>query len=344
MSTKYVYQGVEEPSVASIQQSPLAQSLAAELQNPAQPGERHSQIKRTIMPLLELGLCDAAIFAHYRQMYAGDVPDSEIEAFIAWGRTKLGKFDSGKPYSAPVKHPKYTDEQKIQNALEWLGSFRIEPADLWDASQIRDESESDAIVYLGLFKPRDFVNINVSYQLRKLKDGTEKAELCGPGCTALAREWIDRLYHQGPPEGRAGVWVRINPVRSISGNGSRGAHTDADVSRYSRLLVESDILPYNIALSVLAKAPFPISAIIDSAGRGPHGIISVEAADASEYASKAGAIIKFLEPLGIDPGNSNPSRYSRLPGAKRIIGARPDAAIQKLLFVTSNPHPEGIFP
>ena len=140
MSTKYVYQGVEEPSVASIQQSPLAQSLAAELQNPAQPGERHSQIKRTIMPLLELGLCDAAIFAHYRQMYAGDVPDSEIEAFIAWGRTKLGKFDSGKPYSAPVKHPKYTDEQKIQNALEWLGSFRIEPADLWDASQIRDES------------------------------------------------------------------------------------------------------------------------------------------------------------------------------------------------------------
>jgi hypothetical protein len=107
--------------------------------------------------------------------------------------------------------------------------------------------------------------------------------------------------------------------------------------------VESDILPFNIALSLFAKVPFPICAIIDSAGRGPHAIACVDAKDAIEYARKVAAIIEFLAPLGIDPGNSNPSRYSRLPGAKRIIGARPDTAIQKLLFVTSNPNPGGIF-
>jgi hypothetical protein len=301
-------------------------------------------MKKTILPLLDMGLCDASIFAQYRQMYDGDVPDSEIEALITWGRAKLGKGGSGKPPSAPIKQPKYTDQQKICNALDWLGSFRIEPADLWEASSSRDENESETIVYLRLFRPQDLVNINTNYLIRHLKDGAEKAELCGPGYTASARDWIDRIYHQGPPEGRAGVWIRINPVRSICGNSPSGAHTDADVSQYSRLLLESDILPYDIALAVLAKAPFPICAIIDSAGSGPHAIISLGAVDAVDYAGKARAIIRFLEPLGIDPGNSNPSRYSRLPGAKRIIGARADASIQKLLFITPNPNPGGIFP
>jgi hypothetical protein len=335
----YIFQGGTD-SVASLSDSPTAQSLAAELQNPAAPGERHSQMKRSIMPLLEMGLCATAIFSQYRAMYSRDVPDSEIEALIAWGRARLGKSGSGKPYTASARRPEYTDDQKIQNAIGWLNGFQIDPVDLWEASPLRDETEPETILYLRLFRPQDLVNINVRYLIRRLKDGAEKAELCGPGDTASARDWIDHIYHQGPPEGRAGVWVRINPVCSISGNSSSGAHTDADVSRYSRLLLESDILPYSIALSLFAKLPLPICAIIDSAGRGPHAIVSVGAADASEYATKAAAIIKSVEHFGIDPGNSNPSRYSRLPGAKRIIGARADASIQKLLFVTPNPNEE----
>ena len=84
-----MYQGVEEPSIASIEQSHIAQSLASELQNPAQPGERHSQIKRTILPMLELGLCDAAVFTQFRRMYGADFLDSEIEALIEWGQSKV---------------------------------------------------------------------------------------------------------------------------------------------------------------------------------------------------------------------------------------------------------------
>jgi hypothetical protein len=338
----YVYQGVEEPSIASIEQSRVAQSLATELQSPAQPGARHSQIKRTILPMLELGLCDAAVFAQYRQMYGTDVPDSEIEALINWGRAKVNRDNCRKPCRTIAEKPEYTPEQKIQNAIDWLCGFRIDPADLWDASQIRDDNESEAILYLGLFEPQDFVNINTRYFLRKLKDGAQKAELCGPGQTALGKQWIQFIQAQGVPEGRAGVWVRINPLRSICGNSSSGAHTDADVSRYSRLLLESDILPYDVALSLFAKLQLPICAIIDSAGRGPHAIVSIGAADASDYANKASTIIKSLEPLGIDPGNSNPSRYSRLPGAKRVIGARADASIQKLLFFSPNPRLGGI--
>jgi hypothetical protein len=150
----YVYKGTDEPSVASIDSSPTARSLAAELQNPAAPGERHSQIKKTIMPLIELGLCDAAIFAQYRGMYEADFPDSEIEALIKWGRARAAP--SGKQsYHRPTRKAlKLSAEQKIQNAIEWLGGFRIDPADLWEASPVRIENDSEAILYLSRLPDR----------------------------------------------------------------------------------------------------------------------------------------------------------------------------------------------
>jgi len=337
----YIYHDAEALSLASIEQSPLAQSLASELQNPAQPGERHTQIKRTILPMLELGLCDRAVFEQYRGMYDADVTDEEIIEFIRWARAKLTA--TGKSHKSPVKKPKLTPEQKVRNAIDWLGGFRIDPADLWEASQIYPGEESDAVVYLSLFQSDDFVNLNTRYRIRKLKDGTEKAELYGPGFTMVRIEWIDCIRQSGVPQDRAGTWVRVNPLRSKCGNSKSGAHTDSDVLRYARFFLKSDVLPFEIALSLLAKVRLPVCAIVDSAGRGPHGIVCVDAIDASDYACKVRAIIKFLEPLGIDPGNSNPSRYSRLPGAERIIGARADASVQKLLYIAPNPRPGGIF-
>jgi hypothetical protein len=339
----YVYKGPEELSVASVENSPTAQSLAAELASPAQHGERHSQIKRTIIPMVELGLCDTAIFAQYRGMYDVDFPDSEIVALIEWGRTKVHKASQSKGYRPPPKKPEYTAAQKLKNTSAWLKGSRIDPADLWEKSQIRAEQGSEAIVYLSLFQPADFVNLNARYIMRKLKDGAEKAELCGPGETKIASEWVKYIQENGIPEGRAGVWVRINPLQGIRGNSPSGAHTDADVLRYARVLLESDILPYDLALSLFAKVHLPICAIVDSAGRGPHAIGVVDARNAVEYALKAGAILKSLEPFGIDQGNANPSRYSRLPGAKRIIGARPNTSIQNLLYLAPQPETGGIF-
>jgi hypothetical protein len=343
MST-YRYSEPEEPPVASVKDSKVAQSLAEELENPASPGERHSQVKRTIMPLIEVGLSDSAIYAQYRAMYdAADFPDDEIDSLIKWGRNRVVKVNQGERRKPQPKEPEYTDEQKIRNALDWLGDFRITPEELWEESQIRAENEPEAILYLSLFQSSDFVNLNSRYLIRKLKNGSEKAELCGPGETRLAAEWIEYIHANGTPEGRAGVWVRINPLRSIRGDSSSGAHTDDDVLSYARLLLESDVLPFNIALSLLAKVPLPICAITDPAGRGPHALAVINATDAADYVSKARAIIKILEPLGIDAGNSNASRYSRLPGAKRIIGARPDTSIQKLLYLAPQPSPKGIF-
>jgi hypothetical protein len=337
----YRFQPPEQLPVASVEDSKIAQSLAAELANPATAGGRHSQIKRTIIPMIEVGLSDTAIFVQFRGMYDADFPDSEIDALIKWGRARVKNVGIRSIQS--VKERKLTPGQKVENAIKWLGDFRVAPIDLWEQSQIRTENDSDAILYLSLFQSADFVNLNARYTIRKLKDGSEKAELCGPGETRLASEWIEHIQTNGIPEGRGGVWVRINPLQARSGNSPSGAHTDADVARYARLLLESDILPYDLALSLFAKVNLPICAIVDSAGRGPHAIGVVNAANAVDYAVKAGSIFRFLEPLGIDPGNANPSRYSRLPGARRIIGARADTNIQRLLYLAPQPRTGGIF-
>jgi hypothetical protein len=343
MST-YRYHAPEEPPVASVKYSKVAQSLAEELENPASPGERHSQVKRTIMPLIEVGLSDSAIFAQYRGMYdAADFPDDEIDALIKWGRNRVAKANQGERSKPQPKEPEYTDEEKIRNALDWLGSFRVTPEDLWEESQVRSGNEPEAILYLSLFQASDFVNLNSRYLIRKLKNGSEKAELCGPGETRLAAEWIEYIQANGTPEGRAGAWIRINPLRSIRGDSSSGAHTDADVLRYTRLLLESDVLPFDVALSLLAKVPLPICAITDPAGRGPHGIVAINAVNAQDYTAKAKAVLDLLAPFGIDAGNANPSRYSRLPGAHRIIGARNSATVQRLLYLSPQPRTEGIF-
>jgi hypothetical protein len=342
--SNYVFKTPEEPPIASIENSRTAQSLAAELQNPAAPGERHSQIKRTIIPMMEIGLSDGAIFSQYRRMYDGDLSDDEIEAFIKWGRAKTNGSAGVEYRKASAKKTKYTNQEKIENAIRFLNGFRIDAADLWEESQLKSENDSDAILYLSLFRPEDFVNLNTRYLFREQKDGSKKAELCGPGETHLASEWIGDIQTNGVPKGRAGVWIRINPLKAICGKSDSGAHTDDDVLRCDRLLLESDALPFDVGLSLLAKIQVPICAIVDSAGRGPHGIAALNAQNAVDYSLKVRAIFNFLEPFGIDPGNSNPSRYSRLPGAKRIIGARADASVQKLLYLAPQPRIGGIFP
>jgi hypothetical protein len=324
-------------------ESKVAESVASELANPAGPGERHSQMKALIMPLIEIGFSDPAIFSQFRGMYDNDLEDSEIESVIKWGRNRAE--NDSKPFTRKSSAKVIPPEEAIQNAVDWLDGFQADHADLWHASQVYpgEDYSRDSLLYLRTYSPGDVTNINTRYVMRKQKDGSEKAELCGPGETKLAADWIEWIGVNGPPEGRAGSWMRINPLRALRGASPSGAHIDADVLRYDRLLLESDVLPFDIALSLYTKIALPIIAIIDSAGRGPHAHVSIQAANAQEYAGKTRLIFDLLAPFGIDRGNGNPSRYSRLPGATRIIGARAGSSIQELLYLTPEPRTGGVF-
>ena len=330
-------------------ESVVAQSVAAELTNPATSGARHNQMKSVVLSLLEIGLSSAAIFVQFRGMYDNDVEDSEIEEIIEWGVNRKDK-SSGRQTEQKSRTPSVlTAEEAIAKAAAWLDGFEINESDLWDASQIRpgdgDDPSKDALLLLShLYREHELVTINARYQVAPKKDGEEKVTIIGPGETRTAGEWIEHIRAHGTPESRAGAWVRLNPMRTTQGSGRGGAHCDADVAAWRYLLAESDLLTPELTLSAYGKLPLAIAAIIDSARRGPHAWITVNAQSAEEYARQANYILSSLATIGFDPSNSNPSRYGRLPGARRIIGTREGHdGFQRLLYLAPHRKPKGIF-
>jgi hypothetical protein len=327
----------------STTESKVATSIRVELTNPASEGERHPQMLRIVIPLLEIGLKDEVVFAQFREMYGADVSDSEIRDLINWAKRKLGQQTGG---TSSSKRRVASADEALKNARAYLDGFEIDEASLWDASKIRPTENwaQDSILFLeNFYRPLELVSINTNYAIQARSDGKQKVNIKPPEETLAASAWIDRIRERGTPQKEAGAWIRLNPVKNLQGSGSWGMHTDKDVAAYRRLLLENDFLPNYIWLSVLGKLPFPIAAIITTAGRAPHGIIQMPV-DSPEYFSKAAReIFAKLAPLGSDDSNKNPSRYGRLPGAQRILGAQTDGGYQQLLYLNPNPHPAGIY-
>jgi hypothetical protein len=65
--------------------------------------------------------------------------------------------------------------------------------------------------------------------------------------------------------------------------------------------------------------------------------VKVACRDAAEYRATVARMLALLAKFGVDGKNKNPSRLSRLPGARRVIGALGDG-VQRLLYL--NPQPE----
>jgi hypothetical protein len=341
----------------------LPRSVQAALANPAVSGGRHGQIKHLVLPLLGAGLCPEAVFAQLRAMYddgLDGVPDDEIRRLINWGiarnpgpatrRRGGGQAVDLRWHGKPLGSRIAKGEEAIANVKKRLTGFVCDEASLWDASQIRPADgaswQQDSILLLStLYAPAELVSVDVNYRL----DESGRVSIVPPERTQSAADWIAEIEGAGAtPQSEAGCWIRLNPVKEIRGSGEREMHKDDDVAAFRDLLIESDELPYELALSFLARLPLPIVAIITPAGRGPHGWARLNSRDAADFRSQAKTILELLAPCGYDSSNCNPSRYGRLPGAKRILGAGPQASPrirgqQRLLYLASTPKRGGIF-
>ena len=149
------------------------------------------------------------------------------------------------------------------------------------------------------------------------------------------------IRDHGTPQSKAGAWIRPNPVKKI-GSGKAGAVTDNDVTSYRFTILESDLLPAELALSFWARLPLPVAAIISSGGKSPHAWIKLDSADAADYHSKVDRIYTLLSRFGLCQSNKNESRLSRLPGAQREIGKQGDGA-QRLYYLNPDPIEAPIF-
>jgi hypothetical protein len=300
-----------------------------ELASPAAPGGRHSQIVKIAVPLIGNGLSPEAVFAELRGKYDRTVTDAEIRGVVWWALAKNPQpsiFRNRFYPTAPTRPLRPVTRESATAAVErFLKGFQCAEVDLWDASPwspLEDRALDALLVFAGLFHGDDLVNLCPEH---------------GVGITKRRDEWLAHVRKHGVPSGNLGCMFRPNPV-SGTPTGEKGGWTDADVIAHRFAVVESDILPLDLQLSVLARLPLPIAAIIFSGGKSYHALVEVDAPDAVVYRRDVGRMLVLLRPFGFDQATGNPSRMSRLPGARRgqgqqrLVYLNPDASGETPIF------------
>ena len=215
-----------------------------------------------------------------------------------------------------------------------LKGFRCDEAELFGASPVRpsDDPKFDGAVLIdGLYSPGELVNFVTEYVEATEKSGEVKARPVGIGITLERDVVLARFRDGGSDSNKGGAWLRMNPVDGLG-------IADVNVTAFRFALLESDELPLDLQLSVFAKLPLPVAALLGSGGRSVHAWVKVDARDADEYRAIVDRMLAILARFGVDGKNKNPSRLSRLPGARRSIGAVDDG-VQRLLYL--NPQPAG---
>ena len=292
------------------------------------PGARHGQMIRVAVSLIGNGLSPEAVFIELRGKYDHTVADAEIRGVIKWALAKNPQpsgYGNRYHFNSPTPRPALpvTAESATAAVERFLKGFRCDEADLWHVSPWRplEDPAFDALPILaGLFYGDELVNICLEH---------------GVGITKTRDAWMANVRDDGAPSGSIGCMFRPNPVTGTP-TGDKGGWTDKDITAHRFAVVESDLLPLVLQLSVIARLPLPVAAIIFSGGKSYHALIRVDAVDTVEYRRDVGRMLALLRPLGFDQSTGNPSRMSRLPGAMR------GEHMQKLLYL--NPDATGETP
>lgn len=166
----------------------------------------------------------------------------------------------------------------------------------------------------ALFEPGELV----AWAARAYRDGG-KWKPSGRSCMERD-ELLARLSRFGSLDdalsetlnGEAGAWVQFNPV---DGKG----YGNANVAAYRWTLVESDSMEPERQLGLIRELRLPCGAIVTSGGKSVHAIVHVGARDLAEYKERVELLHRTLARNGFDADgqNRNPSRLSRMPGARR---------------------------
>ena len=247
---------------------------------------------------------------------------------IGDGRNR-NSFTVHRPAPAPTPAAKLDPSTAVENFLK---GFRCTAADLIAASTCKIPSlicgphfhRQGAYLIDQLFEPGERVNI-----VTKTNVENGKARPGDAGTTLERSEWESRLQEPSTAQ-PGGAWLRMNP---LDGQGV----ADANVTAFRFALIEIDCVPVELQLALLARLPLPVAAILSSGGRSYHAWVRVDARDGDDYRRTVVRLLEVVGKFGVDGKNKNPSRLSRLPGAKRIIGAVGDG-LQRLLYL--NPQPE----
>lgn len=317
--------------------NPIPKRTLEKLSAPALPGERHGQIVEIVCALVARGFDSEAIFRQLRPNYAADVTDAEILDIIQWaaGKNLTPGMKRSKIERPPSEPSHAANENSIKRIRKFLNGFSCHEIDLWEVSAWRplEDWRLDSLLFLaGMYFASEQINI-----VTEFSGNSGKANPKGYGQTLTRDEWMRKIRDTGTPQSQAGAWIRMNPTDG------RGI-TDENITACRFALIEFDRIPFSLQLSLTARLPLPINAILTSGGKSVHAWVRVNAPDVETYRETVRKMFSLLKPFGVDQANKNPSRLSRLVGAQRIIGGcSSEAGIgqQRLLYLNPDNISEG---
>ena len=313
-------------------------ATAQKLTSDIPKGERHKAKMDIAISLVGNGISPNAVAQTLRDKFP-EASDSEINSVVQWA---VNKNPTPSGYGTPangVAAPKHFQPAKVskpqpnrtaaQRCDWWMGDAKMTVEQMTEQSPIAFKGspvEELVLFFEQLYRPDDKLNIVCKFTLSK--EG--KANPSGAGKTQTRDEWIEYFHKSGVPQSEAGAWLRMNPCKD--GSGANGAITDADVTAWCYVLVESDAVPIETQLALFHRLKLPVAAIMSSGGKSVHAWVRVNCPDADSYAARTKRILEILAPFGIDQANKNASRLSRLPSAVRVIKAQ-DGGKQSLVYL-----------
>jgi hypothetical protein len=329
----------------------LPKAIIVELSCPAGEGDRRRQMKPVVINMVANGFEPERVYQLVREMYERSFTDKEIWDFVVWASKYKERWTSTEEFRRSGKSSErrtLSTEERLANAERFLNGFRCTEADIVSRSPLPIDGDMARQLLITEYSLADLLNVVTDFKLAA--DG--KPCPYGPGVTRSVYQWRRWIADNGVPVSAAGTKYRINPVRPVNlvpctkvgvaqqgtdwcGSGYGGSFTDGDAERCIYTMVESDLLPMDIQLSVMAKLPIRISSILDTGNRSYHAKVRLTGG-----VEEARSLLQQLYVVGFDSENSNPSRLERMPGSMRIIGARNAVGtMQRLLYL--NPQPTG---
>ena len=243
-----------------------------------------------------------------------------------------GNCKQARPVKIPSRQIQTLKVDALANVRKFLNGFRCAETEIIAASPYKLSPvikgkhfhRQGAYLISMLYNKDDQVNI-VSNQEQN-ENG--KWHPVGYGGTLPRNEWLKRLLD--PLAKRpGGHWVRMNPM---DGKGI----SEKNVTAFRYALMEFDEIDLNLQLSLFARLPLPIVAIIYSGGRSYHAWIQINADDPAQYKETVAKLYDRMNRFGIDRSNKNASRMSRLPGVLR------EDQQQRLVYLNPEPSTEEI--
>jgi RecA-family ATPase len=290
-------------------------------------GSAEPSLPRVTLEYLEYGAPEgernAALFNAAQQFrdagYGLDEAQRQLGARAQLDGLLIGEISTAiaSAYRGPQREPIGIGERRTNGSLRKPVPSKIKFRKVeTEPEQLPDHLENGWKLLLECaFEPGEYVAIGDTFE----DDGRYVPD---KGLTFTREDWLEYFSNQknlrngvASYGGEHGLFIRVNPVCD-------GGSKNNDVTAFRHVLVECDRGAKEAQLGAIRKIGLPITAIIDSGGKSVHAWVRIDAKDANEYRDRVETLYAFLEHSlgmsGLDRQNCNPSRYSRLPDARRL--------------------------